>query len=87
MSRGGGGELRLDPTLYDRRSDEFTFERMVILRGASYQRRNTAIRAKDRASVPSGLPAPVQKQADRGFKPPLFPREFFAGAQQSHALG
>jgi hypothetical protein len=35
---------------------------------------------------PSGLPAPIQEQANRGFKPPVFLRGFFAAAQQSHAL-
>ncbi len=35
---------------------------------------------------PSGLPAPIQEQANRGFEPPVFLHGFLAAGQQSHAL-
>jgi hypothetical protein len=41
---------------------------------------------QETARGPSGLPAPIQEQAHRGFKPAVFQRGFLAAAQQSHAL-
>src|SRR5690242_13205053 len=48
--------------------------------------RGAAIRAGDRAAGPSGLPAPIHEQANRGFEPPVFLQGFLAAAQQSQAL-
>jgi hypothetical protein len=42
--------------------------------------------AREIARGPSGLPTPIQKQANRGFEPPIVVREFLAAAQQSQAL-
>ena len=59
--------------LDDRRSDELCLESGRIVIGRA--RRTTpqmAIRAGDRVAEPSSLPAPIQKQANRGFEPPVF---------------
>jgi hypothetical protein len=42
--------------------------------------------AQETARGPSGAPAPIQEQANRGFEPAVFQRRFLAAAQQSHAL-
>jgi hypothetical protein len=47
-----------------------------------------AIRAGDRARArTSGLPAPIQDQANRGFEPPVFLRGFLAAIELSRYTG
>jgi hypothetical protein len=60
---------------------------MVICGARRANGATRAIRAGNRAAGPSGLPASIQEQANRGFEPPVFQRGFLAAAQQGHALG
>jgi hypothetical protein len=59
---------------------------MVICGARRANGATRAIRAGNRAAGPSGLPAPIQEQANRGFEPPVFPRGFLAAASFDEAL-
>jgi hypothetical protein len=62
---------------------------MAICGALSTKAATTAIGAGNRADAvgPSGLPASIQEQVNRGFKPPVFLRGLLAADQQGHALG
>jgi hypothetical protein len=80
---------RLDPTMQldDRRCDEFSLEvNRWRLEARVVPPPQQGRSAQETARGPSGLPAPIQEQANRGFEPPVFLRGFLVTAQQSHAL-